>query len=362
MIKATFFMEQHIGHYAYYQNLRSSIDRQADVEATWVEVTYTDQSSLWSRTPLLPAGVKGALIGRSQVRNGFKNNGDVFFFNTQAPAALAVNANQPPPYILATDITPLQYDSMGEHYGHKPDRGGLMGNLKHRRNTRIFQNAEYIFPWSSWAGKSLVGDYKVDPRKIEVIPPGVNLDIWRPTAVKEHSPFRILFVGGDFIRKGGAVLLDAYKALTKLILSRPIELILITRSAVPPLPGVQVFSDVRPNSPEIVRLYQTSDLFVLPTFAEAFGIAAVEAAAAGLPVIATKVGGLTDIVEDGQTGFLINPGEVQSLADKLFGLIENPDLCLRMSRQGRSRAEKLFDASKNSSRIVQHLCDAALKK
>lgn len=366
MIKATFFMEQHIGHYAYYQNLRSSIDRQVDIEANWVEVTYTDQDSLLARTPLLPAQLKGALIGRSQVRKGLKKNVDVYFFNTQTPAALAAKISQRPPYFLATDITPLQYDSMGEHYGHRPDRDGLIaskiGSLKHRRNTRVFQRAQTIFPWSSWAGKSLVNDYGVDPRKIEIIAPGVNLDLWRPGFVHENQPFRILFVGGDFLRKGGAVLLEAYQALSKLALSRPVELILVTRSTVPLIPGVKVHTDIRPNSPEIIGYYQTSDLFILPTFAEAFGIAAVEATAAGLPVIATQVGGLTDIVEDGQTGFLIQPGEVQVIVEKCIQLIENPELLARMGRQGRARAEMLFDASRNSSRIVQHLQEAVLQQ
>ena len=58
--------------------------------------------------------------------------------------------------------------------------------------------------------------------------------------------------------------------------------------------------DLNPNDGALLSLYQSSDLFVLPTEAEAFGIAAIEASAVGLPVIATRVGGLTDVVVDGE--------------------------------------------------------------
>ena len=75
MIDVTFFMEQHIGHYAYYENLRDSINRQPEICATWIPVTYTNDRSIWQRLPLLPAGVRGTLIGRGQVRQGLKKKG-----------------------------------------------------------------------------------------------------------------------------------------------------------------------------------------------------------------------------------------------------------------------------------------------
>ncbi len=360
MMNVTFFMEQHIGHRAYYENLRTPIDKQDDVKATWVEVTYTSKGSMWHRAPFLPNQVRGTMIGRSQVRQGLKKPVDAFFFNTQVPAVLAGDMGRQTPFFVATDITPIQYDGMGEFYGHRSDRKGVFSYYKHLRNIQTFRSAKAIFPWSSWAGRSLVDDYGVDESKIEVIPPGVNLDLWRPgefgmNYLREERPFRILFVGGDFERKGGLLVLDAYHELSKRYPPDQVALICVTRSPVPATPGVTVYSDCQPNSPELIRLYQSSDLFVLPSYAEAFGIAAVEAIATGLPVIASNIGGLTDIVDNERTGFIVEPGKIQPLFDKLIAIIENRDLRTGMSKTSRARAEKLFDADKNASRVIQIL-------
>jgi glycosyltransferase involved in cell wall biosynthesis len=358
MIDVTFIMEQHIGHRAYYENLRGPIEKKPDVHATWVEVTYTNQNSVWQRAPFLPAQVKGTMIGRSQVQQGLKISGDAIFFNTQVPAVLAGNIGRKTPFIVATDITPIQYDSMGEFYGHKSNRKGPINYYKHLRNAQIYRKAAYIFPWSSWAGKSLVNDYGVDPRRIEVIPPGVDINTWRPAEFPESHPFRILFVGGDFKRKGGFLLLEAFQELLKRFSPEQVELALVTRSPVPSIHGIRVYSDYQPNSPELIRLYQSSDLFVLPTYAEAFGIAAVEAIATGLPVITTSIGGLTDIVDNGRTGFLVEPGKVQPLLDHMIPFIENRALHNDMSRASRARAERLFNATTNATRVVQFIHEA----
>jgi spore coat protein SA len=98
---------------------------------------------------------------------------------------------------------------------------------------------------------------------------------------------------------------------------------------------------------------------VLPSEAEAFGIAAVEASAAGLPVIATAVGGLRDIVVDGETGFLLQPGNVQGMHECLSLLAQDGHRRVRMSRAARSRAEMHFDARRNADRIVTILRAAA---
>lgn len=93
---------------------------------------------------------------------------------------------------------------------------------------------------------------------------------------------------------------------------------------------------------EIPRLLKTLDLFVLASNWEGFGLAAVEAMASGLPVVATDVGGLSEIVEDGRTGFLVPPGEPRMLAEKVVHLLQNPDLRRQMGKRGRIRARALF--------------------
>jgi glycosyltransferase involved in cell wall biosynthesis len=109
-------------------------------------------------------------------------------------------------------------------------------------------------------------------------------------------------------------------------------------------------------------LYRSADVFVLPSLAETFGIAAVEASAAGLPVIASRIGGLQDIVRDGESGFLVEPGDVGALAAALSRLASDADLRARMGARGREHAEQRFDAHVNARRLLDLVGDCALSR
>lgn len=89
---------------------------------------------------------------------------------------------------------------------------------------------------------------------------------------------------------------------------------------------------------DIPDLLHAADLFALSSAYEGAPLAVIEALAAGLPVVATAVGGLPELVPDGQTGYLVPAGDHQALADRLLALIANPDLRLRLGEQARSWA------------------------
>jgi glycosyltransferase involved in cell wall biosynthesis len=109
----------------------------------------------------------------------------------------------------------------------------------------------------------------------------------------------------------------------------------------------------------MISLFKTSDIFVFPTRADSFGIVAVEASAAGLPVIAARVGAIPEIVLDGETGLIIPPDNPALLAQALLRLIQDPGLRLRLGQAGRYHAEAHFDGAKNAARIVQLVVEAA---
>lgn len=361
MFQTTFVMEQHLGHRAFYQNLRRFIETLPELKSKWVEVTYSQSGGFWESLPLLPSHIRGTLSGRAQVHKGLsQEESDVVFFNTQVPAALGGALVGKQPYVLCTDITPLQYDRMGEHYGHKADGKGLISRYKHHKNVKLLQGAASILPWSNWVRNSLIDEYGVEAERIEVVPPGVDTKVWCPDPNKKSDGvLRILFVGGDLYRKGGQLLLDAFEALP----AGSAELHLVTRTPyVPQQEGITVYHNMTPNSPDLIALYQSCHVFVLPTKAEAFGIAAVEASATGLPVIGTRIGGLTDIVVDNETGFLIEPDDKAGLIKKLHLLAVNPPLRQRLGETARARAEQYFDAEKNAARVAKILQKVASKR
>jgi N-acetyl-alpha-D-glucosaminyl L-malate synthase BshA len=90
---------------------------------------------------------------------------------------------------------------------------------------------------------------------------------------------------------------------------------------------------------DFVRVLQAADVFVLPSEVESFGLAALEALACGVPVVATNGGGVPEVVSDGEFGFLHPMGDVAAMAASVVRLCEDPVLWERMSRAARARVE-----------------------
>lgn len=91
---------------------------------------------------------------------------------------------------------------------------------------------------------------------------------------------------------------------------------------------------------QVVKFYQAADGFVLPSvLSEPFGMGIIEAMACQVPVIATKLGGIPEIVEDGKTGLLVEPGDSHALANAILELLSNEDLRRKMGKIGRKRVE-----------------------
>lgn len=107
--------------------------------------------------------------------------------------------------------------------------------------------------------------------------------------------------------------------------------------------------------------YSIMNVLCVPSSREGFGLVAAEAMLHGLPVIATKVGGLQDIVVDNDTGFLVTPLSPKSIAEKLQILIDQPDLQKKMGERGRKRALSHYTAERYCKE-VENLYVELLKK
>jgi glycosyltransferase involved in cell wall biosynthesis len=93
---------------------------------------------------------------------------------------------------------------------------------------------------------------------------------------------------------------------------------------------------------DVAPYYAFFDAFLLPSANEGTPVVAIEALAAGVPVVATAVGGVADVVEDGVDGFLAEPGDVEALADRLVRLAEDRELRARMGAAGRVRVPERY--------------------
>lgn len=103
---------------------------------------------------------------------------------------------------------------------------------------------------------------------------------------------------------------------------------------------------------DLPSYYAASDVFVIPSVVEAFGLVTVEAMACGKPVIGTNVGGIPEIIVDGVSGFLTEPKNPEKIAEKVILLLKSPKLRKKMGRNGRKIAEEKFDIKKRVHKIL----------
>jgi N-acetyl-alpha-D-glucosaminyl L-malate synthase BshA len=114
-----------------------------------------------------------------------------------------------------------------------------------------------------------------------------------------------------------------------------------------------VFFTGRIPQEELPLYYAASDVVVVPSLQEAWGLVATEAMACGKPVVASRVGGLPDQVINGYNGFLVPPRDPRALADRVLHLLENPSEAKRMGLNGRRLAEERLDIEKRVDKIVK---------
>jgi glycosyltransferase involved in cell wall biosynthesis len=96
---------------------------------------------------------------------------------------------------------------------------------------------------------------------------------------------------------------------------------------------------------DIPRLMQSANVFLLTSVSEGIPLTVIEAMASGLPIVATRVGGLAELVDDGLTGILVPAGDDAALADAILRLARDPPLCQQMGQLGRDRANRFFSES-----------------
>jgi glycosyltransferase involved in cell wall biosynthesis len=347
-----FVLDQQVGLKTQALNWERVAAEDPSVDAAIIPVCYQAEAGPLSRLPGLPSGIKGTLRGVAEIRAGLAEAGqrDAVLWATWAAKSVP-DLVQAAPSFLVMDMTPAQMEAMGERYGYGRARARFGAAWKRRATDRLYANARHLFPWNEWVASSLRDVYGVPAEKVTPVSPGVDQKLFRPdlSARPGDGVVRLLFVGGDFARKGGELLLR-WAGETQV--ATPWELHLVTRDPIPAAPNVVVHGEVANNSPELVRLYQRSDLFVLPTLADCYSLVAMEAMSCGLPVVISRLGGIPEIIADGQTGFGLEPGDYPALALRLDQLVSESGLRQKMGAASLQRARERFDCRANLDRIL----------
>jgi L-malate glycosyltransferase len=181
----------------------------------------------------------------------------------------------------------------------------------------------------------------VPERKVAVIPNGLEVQNFRSRTPRQ-SLRKVIVVANLRQEKGHNVLMDAAVKVLRRYPDATFEIVgdgpefdrLLARSNALGLTNSFSFLGHREDVP--ARLAE-ADLFVLPSRSEAFPGAVLEAMAAGLPVIASGVGGILELVDDERTGLLTPPGNADALADRLCRLMDDPELGSRLGEMARAR-------------------------
>jgi glycosyltransferase involved in cell wall biosynthesis len=208
-----------------------------------------------------------------------------------------------------------------------------------QRERRLYEQAQLVFAASSDTRTSLVHDYGTSETKVVLTHTGLNVAAPKDLPVRDREKFDVLFVGVDWKRKGGPDVLRAFAHVRQHIPHASLTVVGCRPSGEFP-PGVRFVGEIPPK--ELGDHFASASVFCLPAYQEPAGIAYTEAAAWGLPVVATTAGNIPDRVLHGRTGLLVEPGDVEGLTAALLQLARDPDLRARFGMAGRSYALENF--------------------
>lgn len=222
--------------------------------------------------------------------------------------------------------------------------------------SRIMGWGRTVIAISERVARHLIDDFQVPPERIRLIPRGVELERfpWRPP--RREAPrgeWRIASIGRITPFKGHRELIRAFSLITK---NFPRASLWIVGEAPPQHErylrelkalvshfGLEERVKFTGHEPDVPRLLSEVDLVVLAsTGQEAFGRVLIEAGAAGVPVVATRVGGVAEVVVDKKTGLLVPPGDPVSLNTGLTTLLKDRNLAVELATHARRRVEALY--------------------
>lgn len=269
---------------------------------------------------------------------------DVLHIYTHNAALLSTDVLRATPTVVGLDATsrqslrllpyrrPTRFTAWSQRPGVQLEKG-------------VYAAANAIVAKSEWARQSLLEDYDIAPERVRLIPYGIEVaDV--PDVPRDRE--LIAFVGRSMSRKGGWLLLDAWRRRL-----RPhARLLLVTPEEVPSEPGVTVVRDVRPGDRRLQELLASAAVLAFPSTGDTFGYAALEAMAMQTPVVAARSAAIPEIVEDRCNGILVEPGDADALAEGLGRVLGEEQERRAFGHRARATVMARFDARVTTKQLV----------
>jgi len=195
--------------------------------------------------------------------------------------------------------------------------------------------------------------------KIHVVENGIDPSPFAKVEIARSKQPLIVYLGEVGKRKGIYDLLPAFAIMKKngidfrALIIGPGEVEMAGQRAVELAIADRVDFVGPRRGEEKIRLLKQGWCFVLPSYAEGFPIAILEALAAGLPIVSTRVGGIPDMIREGENGFLVDPADKDALADRLTKLVADRQLWLTISKNNIAKAHNTYSINACAEKITR---------
>lgn len=353
-----------LGFRRYAEQIEQWTESRDDIDAVHVRIEMPFAVRAASATWPLPGGwdlhsYRYLLLSDLVIRRWFRHaidceRFDVIHWMTQGSARsmLRLGAHKRLRHAVNIDgTTDLDWKEFGYHrLARRPFR---------RIEQRIFDRCSLIACRNAWSARSVHEDFGIPEDRVMVARSGMPLT----TPSKWDSPHgavsvdgapalpKIVFIGNTWTRKGGDRILKVHQQR----FADRAELHFLGKGHEADHGARNVVWHGEVPHEEVVRLLPTMDLAVFPTNEDQLPRAAIECAAVGLPLIATRMAAIPEICVDGVTGTLIPPGDDSALARAIDSLLDDPGRREQFGRAARTLVEREFDASKTFSSLIDRL-------
>ena len=241
-------------------------------------------------------------------------------------------------HFVYTDHTVLAH----LHYSHLKHKQAYIASRAWLRLERaLYRNAAVNFTMSNFVADSLREDYACPRGKVVLARAGANTKVNNPVLIAKYTRKEILFVGVHWERKGGPNLLKAFE---QVLIKHPDARLIIVgcEPAIKPAIASRCRVVGRVEIEEVAALYNEVSIFCLPSTLEPFGFVFIEAMMHKLPIVATNIGAIPDFLEEGVSGYMVEPGDVDALAAALITLLDSPEKCLQLGEKAHQMTAKKY--------------------